>query len=125
MPAAAGAQPLGEGALRDQLDLQLAGQVLAGELLVLADVGAGDPGDAAGGEQDAEAPSPSTPQLLETTPSPPTPRSYSAWISTFGTPLRPKPPTASDAPSGTSATASAAEATTLSILRHLFVRLVN
>ena len=51
---AAGAQPLGERALRDELDLQLAGQVLAGELLVLADVGAGDPGDAAGGEQDAE-----------------------------------------------------------------------
>ena len=34
---AAGAQPLGQRALRGELDLQLAGQVLPGELLVLAD----------------------------------------------------------------------------------------
>ena len=55
------------------------------------------------------------PQLFDTTPRPETPRSYSAWISTFGTPLSPNPPTASVAPSGTSATASRAVATTLSI----------
>lgn len=32
---AAGSQPLGEGALRDELDLQFTAEVLAGELLVL------------------------------------------------------------------------------------------
>lgn len=52
---AARAQAFGEGALRSQFPLQLPAEVLAGELLVLADVGAGDPGDAAGGEQDAQA----------------------------------------------------------------------
>ena len=36
---AAGAHPLGERALRDELDLELAGQELPLELLVLADVG--------------------------------------------------------------------------------------
>ena len=36
---AAGAQPLGQRALRHQLDLELAGEELALELLVLADVG--------------------------------------------------------------------------------------
>jgi hypothetical protein len=35
--AASGAEFLREGALRDEFDLQLAGEVLAGELLVLAD----------------------------------------------------------------------------------------
>ncbi|MQY39984.1 hypothetical protein SRB17_80130 [Streptomyces sp. RB17] len=55
------------------------------------------------------------PQLLETTESPDTPRSNSASINTFGTPLNPNPPTASDAPSGTSDTASKAVATTLSM----------
>ena len=37
-PGAARAHPLGQRALRRQLDLELAGQVLAGELLVLPDV---------------------------------------------------------------------------------------
>ena len=52
----AGPQPLGEGALRRQLDLELAAEVLAGELLVLADVGGHHPADAARGEQATEAP---------------------------------------------------------------------
>ncbi|CAM5293085.1 hypothetical protein STENM327S_03636 [Streptomyces tendae] len=55
------------------------------------------------------------PQLFETTLSPDTPRSNRAWISTFGTPLNPNPPTAKDAPSAASETASKAVATTLSI----------
>ena len=46
---AAGTQPLGEGALRRQLDLELAGQELPLELLVLADVGRRRPGDPARG----------------------------------------------------------------------------
>ena len=53
---AARAQPLGERALRGELDLDLAAEVLAGELLVLADVRRDHPADAAGGEQLAEAP---------------------------------------------------------------------
>ena len=54
--AAAGPQPLGQRALRDQLDLELAAEVLALELLVLADVGAGRAADALGVEQHAQAP---------------------------------------------------------------------
>ena len=42
---AARAQPLGQRALRHELDLELAAQVLARELLVLADVGAGHAAD--------------------------------------------------------------------------------
>jgi hypothetical protein len=38
------------------MPFSFAAEVLAGELLVLADVGAGDAGDAARGEQDAESP---------------------------------------------------------------------
>lgn len=53
--AASGTQPFGERALGHQLDLQLTVEVLAGELLVLADVRAGDTGDAARCEQDAES----------------------------------------------------------------------
>ncbi|KND33255.1 hypothetical protein IQ64_40375, partial [Streptomyces stelliscabiei] len=52
---AAGAQPFGEGALRGEFHFQFTGEVLAGELLVLADVGAGHSDDAAGRQQDAEA----------------------------------------------------------------------
>jgi hypothetical protein len=65
-PAAAGAQPLGQGALRGQLDLQLAGQVLAGELLVLADV---EPVTRAmrPAASRMPRPPPSTPQLFDTT----------------------------------------------------------
>ena len=53
---AAGAQPLGERALRGQLDLDLAAEVLPGELLVLTDVGADDAADPARREQQAEPP---------------------------------------------------------------------
>ncbi|KOV93740.1 hypothetical protein ADL04_26545 [Streptomyces sp. NRRL B-3648] len=53
--AAARAQAFGEGALRYQLQFQLAGEVLAGELLVLTDIGGRDTGDASGAERDAQA----------------------------------------------------------------------
>ncbi len=56
----------------------------------------------------------STPQLLETASRSDVPASRSASISTDGTPHNPNPPTDSVAPSGMSATASAALATTLS-----------
>ena len=52
----AGAQPFGEGALRGQLDLELALEVLAGELLVLPDVGGDHPADLLGLEEDAQPP---------------------------------------------------------------------
>ena len=116
MPGAAGAQPLGQRALRGQLDLQLAGQVLPGELLVAADERADRAADPAGVEQDAQARS-STPQLLEIVV-----RSRGALLeqrrrsSAIGTPQSPNPPTASVAPSAMSATASAAVGTTLSIM---------
>lgn len=54
MPAT-GPQALGERALRDHLDFDLAGQVLPGELLVGADVRPGDPGDPPGREQHGQA----------------------------------------------------------------------
>src|SRR4051794_3102424 len=57
----------------------------------------------------------STPQLLLTVSSSSTPAASSASISAVGMPQRPKPPTASEAPLGMSATASAALPTTLSI----------
>jgi len=57
----------------------------------------------------------STPQLLLTVSSSSTLASSSASISAVGIPHRPKPPTASEEPRATSATASAALATTLSI----------
>ena len=53
------------------------------------------------------------PTLELTTVSPPQARSRSAVIKFSGTPERPKPPTSSVAPAGTSATASLAEPTTL------------
>ena len=52
---AAGANPLGERALRHQLDLDLAGQELPLELLVLADVGRDHLPDLPRLEQDADA----------------------------------------------------------------------
>ena len=52
---AAGADALGQRALRVELELELAGQVLALELLVLADVGADHLLDLARVEQLAEA----------------------------------------------------------------------
>ena len=60
-------------------------------------------------------PQPSTPQLLDTTSSSEAPWSSSARISTIGTPTSPNPPTASDAPFGMSATASAADTKVLSM----------
>jgi hypothetical protein len=53
-PGAAGTQPLGQRALRGQLQLELAGQVLAGELLVVAHVGADRAPDPASGQQGAQ-----------------------------------------------------------------------
>src|SRR5579875_3427340 len=59
-------------------------------------------------------PQSSTPQLLDTTRRSPTPAVCRALIRVVGTPQRPNPPTASDEPAATSATASTADATTLS-----------
>ena len=53
-PATAGAQPLGQRALRGEFDGQFAGQVLPSELLVLSDVGRDDSGDPACLQQQAE-----------------------------------------------------------------------
>ena len=52
---AAGADALGQRALRVELDLQLAGEVLAGERLVFADIGADHLADLPGLQQQAEA----------------------------------------------------------------------
>ena len=60
------------------------------------------------------SPQSSTPQLFDTASRSVVPASSSAWISTDGIPHSPKPPTARVAPSGMSATASAADVTTLS-----------
>ena len=56
MPDAAGAQLLGERALRRELELELAGEELPLELLVLADVRRGHLADALRVQQDAETP---------------------------------------------------------------------
>src|SRR5215472_1197277 len=61
------------------------------------------------------SPAPSTPQLLDTVSKSVPPCSSKASISRIGTPHSPKPPTASDAPSGMSRTAAATELTVLSI----------
>ena len=53
------------------------------------------------------SPQSSTPQLFDTTRKSLTPESSSALISTLGIPQRPKPPTDSEHPSVTPATASA------------------
>ncbi|MCY1223887.1 hypothetical protein D9M72_360270 [compost metagenome] len=52
---AAGAEAFGEGALRGELHLQLAGKVLLGKELVLAHVGGDDFADLSGFDQDAQA----------------------------------------------------------------------
>ena len=64
-------------------------------------------------------PIPSTPKLFETVSRSRTPSSSTAAISAWGMPHSPNPPTASDDPSVTSATASAVVATTLSIVTSL------
>ena len=96
---AAGAQPLGERALRGELDGQLAGEVLPGELLVLPDVGRDDAADPPRLQQQP-SPAPSTPQLLDTTVRSSAPCSSSASMRNHGMPARPKPPTARLAPDG-------------------------
>src|SRR5699024_310075 len=50
----AGAQLLGQRSLRGELDLELTGQVLASELLVLTDIGGDDPTKSTVGEQNAQ-----------------------------------------------------------------------
>src|SRR3954471_3359791 len=65
------------------------------------------------------SPQPSTPALFEPASRSLVPASSSAAINTEGIPHNPNPPTAIVAPSGTSATASAADPTTLSIRRLL------
>src|SRR6185295_4149751 len=64
------------------------------------------------------SPQSSTPQLFDTTCRSVVPASCSAAISWVGTPQRPNPPTASDAPSEMSATAAAADSETLSAGRN-------
>ena len=64
-------------------------------------------------------PQSSTPQLFDTASRSVVPASSSAWISTDGIPHSPNPPTDSVAPSGMSATASAADVTTLSTILRL------
>src|SRR5215218_5676849 len=61
------------------------------------------------------SPQSSTPQLLLTVSRSRVPERWSASMRATGMPQRPKPPTAREAPSGISATASSALATTLSI----------
>jgi hypothetical protein len=55
-PRAPRPHPLGERPLRDELDVELAAQVLALELRVLADVGGHHPADLPGLQEQAEAP---------------------------------------------------------------------
>ena len=66
MPDPPARMPLGQGALRSQLHLQLAGQVLPGELCVLADVRGHHPPDHPASSS-RPRPQPSTPQLFDTT----------------------------------------------------------
>ena len=111
---AAGAQPLGERALRGQLDLELAVQVLALELLVLPDVRGDHPADPLVLEQDPEAPvvdAAVVARRLEVGDA----RVVDRRMSTLGMPQRPNPPTASDMPSLMPAMASAGVETTLSM----------
>src|SRR6478735_9467107 len=69
------------------------------------------------------SPQSSTPQLLLTVSRPEVPARWRASIRATGIPQSPNPPTASEAPSGMSATASSALATTLSIIIDPFGRL--
>ena len=105
---AAGPHPLGQRALRGQLDLELAGEVLPRELLVLADVRRDHPAHPLRPSAARPRPQSSTPQLLETPRGRSRPASSSASMSTDGMPHSPNPPTASVAPRAMSATASAA-----------------
>ena len=113
-PGAARPQPLRQRALRGELNLEFACQILPRELLVLSDI-RGRPSAGSGRLSSSRpSPQPSTPQLFETTSRSSTPASSRAAINTLGIPLNPKPPTASEDPDTMSATASRALATTLS-----------
>ena len=105
---AAGAQPLGQRALRGQLDLQLAGEVQPGQLLVAADERADRPADPAGVEQHPER-LVVDPAVVGDRGEARAPCSSRASMSAIGTPQSPNPPTARVAPSGMSATASRCE----------------
>ena len=103
---AAGAQPLGERALRGELDLELAGEVLPLELLVLADVGGDHPADPLVAQQDPEAPVVDAAVVGDGLEVGEARRRGCAAMSTEGMPQRPKPPTGSDMPSVMPAMAS-------------------
>ena len=119
---AAGAQLLGERALRRQLELELAGEELPLELLVLADVRRGHLADALGVQQDAETPVVDAAVVADDAEVASCPARAAPRSGRSGLPERPNPPTASDAPSGMSATASAADPTVLSITSSLLRR---
>ena len=114
---AAGPHPLGQRALRGQLDLELAVRGTAGRTPCSPRRTTRPSGAAAW--PPAAGPGPSRRRRSCWTPprGRSTPASSSASISTDGMPHSPKPPTDSVAPSAMSATASAALATTLSTRR--------
>ena len=112
---AARAQPFGQRPLRHEFDLELAREKLALELLVLARRRSRSSGECGWLSSSTPSPQPSTPQLLETVTSPVAPCASNALMRTCGMPHSPNPPTASDAPSEMSATASAGSVTTLSM----------
>ena len=112
---AAGAHALGERPLGDELDLELAGEVLPLELLVLADVRGDHLPDPPVSEQDAEAPVVDA-AVVRDDGQVPGALPVERGDEFSGMPQSPKPPTISVAPSKMSLTASSAEATTLSII---------
>ena len=99
---AAGAQPLGERALRSELHLELAGQELALELLVLADVGRDHLLDLPGLGAAVPRPKSSTPALFETMVRSLTPLATQRLDQFSGIPHRPNPPAARVMPSKSS-----------------------
>src|SRR6266545_2396979 len=111
-PRAPRPDPLGERPLRHELHLDLAGEVLPLELLVLADVGRDDLPDLLRLEEGAEAEL-GRPAVVGDERRPFTPFPWGAGMRVSGFPQSPNPDTMTLAPSGTSATASSADATTL------------
>ena len=93
MPGAAGAQPLGQRALRSQLHLEIAGQVLPRELLVHAEVAADRPPDALLLQQQAQAGAVNA-ELFDTISSSSAPWFSERVMRIHGIPANPKPPTA-------------------------------
>ena len=105
---AARTQLFGQRALRREFQLEFAGQVLALELLVFADVGGDHFLDLPRFKQQAEAEAVDA-RVVGDAGDALTPESRSAAISASGMPHRPKPPTANVCPSLTmSLSASAA-----------------